>query len=194
MLLLAIATAAVLAAALIQGSRLPWRGTIALAMSIALLAQGTVVAIVGFSGIVLRSLEPTVLLALAIGLLAVTVVAVRIDRRPVDWRYRWRSALGTTRDALRDPAVALGTLVVVVTLGWRTILAVRLPVVDYDGYSYHLVFVDVWLQHNAITQVPQRPWTAGYPANTELLTTWLAAFTRSDTLAGLTSVDRKSVV
>jgi 4-amino-4-deoxy-L-arabinose transferase-like glycosyltransferase len=46
----------------------------------------------------------------------------------------------------------------------------------------------VWLQHNAVVLVPQRPWTAGYPADTELLTTWLMAFTRTDALAGFTSL------
>ncbi|TMC61233.1 MAG: hypothetical protein E6J17_08770, partial [Chloroflexi bacterium] len=92
------------------------------------------------------------------------------------------------RAALVDPAVAIAALLVVATLAWRTLLALRLPVVDYDGWSYHLVFADVWLQHNALVLVPQRPWTAGYPADAELLTTWLMAFTRSDALAGFTSL------
>ena len=86
------------------------------------------------------------------------------------------------------PPVAVAAVLVVVTLAWRLVLAVRLPMVDYDGWSYHLVFADVWLQHDQIVGVLQRPWTAGYPANTELLTTWLMAFTRTDALAGLTSV------
>ena len=46
-------------------------------------------------------------------------------------------------------------------LAWRTLLALRLPVVDYDGFSYHLVFVDVWLQHDALRLVPHRIWVGG---------------------------------
>src|SRR5207342_2158980 len=74
------------------------------------------------------------------------------------------------------------------TLVWRAILAVRLPVVDYDGWSYNLVFVDVWLQNDALSLVPLRPWTSGYPAALEMLTTWLAAFTHSDALTGFSSL------
>ena len=71
---------------------------------------------------------------------------------------------------------------------WRTFLALRMPVIDYDGWSYHLVTVDVWLQANEIVRVPQRIWTDGNPSNGEVLTTWLMAFDRRDALAGFTSI------
>ena len=64
----------------------------------------------------------------------------------------------------------------------------RLPMVDYDGWSYHLVTVDVWLQANELVRVPQRIWTDGNPSNGEVLTTWLMAFERRDALAGFTSI------
>ena len=73
-------------------------------------------------------------------------------------------------------------------LVWRTVLAVRLPVVDVLGWQYHLVTVDVWLQANAIVPVTQNVWTDGWPAAGELLTTWLAAFTRTDALTGFTAL------
>ena len=118
--------------------------------------------------------------------MAAGLVAYRRRRVRVPWRERWRATIGLLGPTLREPSVAIATVLVVGTLAWRAFLAVRLPVVDYDGWSYHLVFTDAWLQHDALTLVPFRPWTAGYPAATEMLTTWLAAFTHSDTFTGFT--------
>ncbi len=73
-------------------------------------------------------------------------------------------------------------------LAWRIVLAVRLPVVDVLGWQYHLVAVDVWLQANALVRVTQNAWTDGWPMGGELLTTWLAAFTRNDGLTGFTAL------
>jgi 4-amino-4-deoxy-L-arabinose transferase-like glycosyltransferase len=116
------------------------------------------------------------------------LAGARLRREPVRVRARWTGGVASLRSTLTDPAVATAALLVLGTLAWRTLLALRLPVVDYDGWSYHLVFVDAWLQHDALVLVPQRPWTAGYPAATELLTTWLAAFTRTDALTGFTAL------
>ena len=82
----------------------------------------------------------------------------------------------------------LATVLVVATLIWRTLIALRLGVLDYDGFLYHLVTADVWLQANALVDVPQNRWAAGYPHNGELLVTWLMAIVHSDALAALASV------
>jgi len=186
---LLIASAAVLVAAVIVAAHLRPRGTVAFVLAVALLADAMIVSTIGVAGLLVRSLSPGVLLASAVAWpLAAVLVARRIRRTPVRWRERSRSSIATVLSTFAYPPVAIATLLVVGTLAWRTFLALRLPVVDYDGWSYHLVFVDVWLQHNALTLVPQRPWTAGYPAATEMLTTWLAAFTRTDALTGFTSL------
>ncbi|HEX2755944.1 MAG TPA: hypothetical protein VHM48_10795 [Candidatus Limnocylindrales bacterium] len=99
------------------------------------------------------------------------------------------SALRRAPSLIREqPAVAVVAIVVGGALAWKLIEAVRLPVLDFDGFSYHLVTVDVWLQSGAIGRVPQRIWSDGYPANGELVTLWLMAFTRSDVLANLTAM------
>jgi hypothetical protein len=186
---LLIATAAVLLAATLIAARLPDRGVVAYLAAVALLANALVIATLGIAGLLVRSLQGPVLLLLALGWGALAIVVpVLLRRPPLRARERLGSALGRMAPALREPAVALAFLLAVGTLAWRVLLAVRLPVTDYDGFSYHLVFVDIWLQHDALTLVPQRPWTAGYPAVTELLTTWLAAFTRTDALTGFTGL------
>jgi hypothetical protein len=186
---LLLASAAVVASAVILAALLPSRGTVAFAVAVAMLAQAIVVVTIGGAGLLIRNLSPlTLLLAAALWLLAAVGIAWRRPEARRNWAARTRRSGHTVRAALSDGPVALAALLVVGTLAWRTFLALRLPMVDYDGWSYHLVFADVWLQHNALTLVPQRIWSAGNPANTELLTTWLMAFTRNDSLAGFTSI------
>ncbi len=189
MALLLIASAAVVVAAVLVGLRLPSRGTVSLVGAVLLLAQAMIVTTIGFSGLVLRSLQGTTLVLLALAwLLAAIVVPVLLKSAPLRARERASEAVRRVLPVLKEPAVALALLLVLATLAWRTFLALRLPVVDYDGWSYHLVFVDVWLQNDALVNVTQRPWTQGYPAVQELVTTWLAAFTRTDALTGFTSI------
>jgi hypothetical protein len=189
MIALLLASGAVVVAAVILAGLLPWRGTVAFALAVALLTQAIVVLTVGAAGLLIRDLSAvTLLLGAVLWLIAASALAWRQPEARGAWGPRARRSRRAIRAVLTDPAVALAALLVVGTLAWRAFLAVRLPVVDYDGWSYHLVFADVWLQHNALTLVPQRAWTAGYPADNELLTTWLMAFTHSDWLAGFTSL------
>ncbi len=185
---LLIATGSIAVAALLVAAWLPPRGMVAFLLSAALLTQAMIVTTVGVAGLALRSLSPTVLLLLAL----VWPLAVAIGGRS-RWDQlrsagRWRTGVARVRGTFQGPAIVVALLLVVGTLVWRAILSVRFPMTDWDGWSYHLVFVDVWLQHNALTIVPQRPWTAGYPAVTEMVETWLAAFTRTDALTGLASL------
>jgi hypothetical protein len=209
-LIFVVASASILLAAVATALLLPRRGTVAFVAAIALLAQAMIVSTVGIAGLLFRTLDGEALLILALAWpVAVGVIAWRrgqrheglragvptfgagasgLRARAAGLRGRACVALSALRPVLRDPAIIVALLLVLGTLAWRTFLALRIPIVDYDGWSYHLVFVDVWIQHNALTLVPQRPWTAGYPADTELLTTWLVAFTHSDALAGFTSI------
>ena len=188
MSLLALAAFGVAAAAGAFAAALPPRGTLATLGAFGLFVWAIVLTTMGVAGLVLRDFDPLVLVALAAAW-AVAGFAVALRRRTVlDWPDRPRRALSSLMPVLRwlPALVALG--LVGLTLVWRAFLAVRLPVVDYDGWSYHLVFADVWLQHSAIVPVLQRPWTAGYPADAELVTTWLAAFAGNDDMAGFTSL------
>ena len=186
---LLVASAAILIASVIVALHLTPRGSVAFLLNVALLAMTFVAATIAIAGLLLRDFSAPVLLGLAVVWpVGSAVIGLRVRRTPVRWQERLAATLPTVREAVTDPPVALAAVLVLGTLAWRTFLATRLPVVDYDGWSYHLVFVDVWLQNDALTLVPQREWTSGYPAVMEFLTTWLAAFTRTDALTGFVSV------
>jgi 4-amino-4-deoxy-L-arabinose transferase-like glycosyltransferase len=189
MIALLLASGALVIAAVLFAALLPPRGAVAFALAVALLAQAMVVLTVGAAGLLIRDLSPlTLLLGATLWVLAAAALARRRPEARRTWAARARRSGRAIRSVLADPPVAIAGVLVLGTLAWRTFLALRLPVVDYDGWSYHLVFADVWLQHNALTLVPQRLWSAGNPANTEILTTWLMAFSRNDSLAGFTSI------
>ena len=186
--MLVAASGCILVAAAVLAALLPARGTVAFLVAFLVLAQAMVVAGTGLAGLVVRSLSPATLLATGVLWLVLALGVARLRGGVPRRRVRATGSMLAIRHALAWLPNAAAVLLVGATLIWRVVLALRLPLVDYDGWSYHLVFADVWLQHDQIVGVLQRPWTAGYPANTELLTTWLMAFTRTDAPAGLTSV------
>ncbi len=189
MILLLVASAAMIIAAVLVAATFIRGGTIALLLGVALLADVLVVASIAIAGIALRSLTGPTLTALSVAwLLAAGLLVLRRPRAPAIWRRRLRRGVRAGVEAVSDPAVAIAAILVLALLAWRLVLAVRLPIVDYDGWSYHLVFTDVWVERGALTLVPQRIWTAGYPAIGEILATWFAVFTRSDALTGLASL------
>jgi hypothetical protein len=187
-ILTVLASASMLAAAAILGSRLTPRGIVASLVAFCLLGWATCVALVGFAGLVLRNLSPALLAALPLCLLLASVA--------LGWRRGWlppllerlRAGITTTLEVLRWPPAMVVAGSVVLLLAWRGVLALRLPVVDLLGWQYHLVFADVWLQGNALVDVPQNQWTEGWPAAGELFTTWLMAISRTDALAGFTAI------
>lgn len=189
MILLALATASIVVAATLFALCLPARGSLSFLVAVALFGQAMVVVTMGVAGIVLGTLSGAALTVGAAVWLAIAILAVRrLGRRSGPWRTRLDAAVTAIRPVVAYPPVAIATLLIVGSFAWRVILALRLPMIDYDGWSYHLIFGDVWLQHDRLVLVLQRPWTAGYPGVIELMTTWLMAFSRSDALAGMTSV------
>jgi hypothetical protein len=189
MILLAAASAAVLVASLAMVAQMKPRGALASLLALGLFAWAIVSLTVGVAGLLLRDLSPTTLLVLALVWPTAVVLFARYRGHPVTSLWASiASALAVPRGTVNWPPVAIALVIVGVSLAWRTVLAVRLPVVDLLGWQYHLVFVDVWLQSNALVRVTQNVWTDGWPATGELLTTWLAAFTRTDALTGFTSL------
>lgn len=196
MLELVVATAALGGAAALLALALPPRGALTTLGATGLFFQALVVATIGIAGLALRTLHGEALTALAVGWLVVAALLARRfgagGRVPGAMRARIgsriRGGLAILPPLLREPAVGLAALLMLATLGWRVILALRLPMVDYDGWSYHLVYGDVWIQHDALTLVPQRIWTAGFPAVSEVLSTWLMAFSHRDAFAGFTTI------
>ena len=187
--LLILASAAVLFAATLAALWLPIRGSIERLLTTLLLTQVIASAILLALGMGLRTLDPGLIAASAV---AVAVAMVVLLGR--DGRARVRStAAQTRRDVARfggsvirfGPIVAL-SIVIALALAWRLVLAIRLPILDWDGLNYHVTTVDVWLQDGMIGRVPQQIYSDSYPATGELLTLWSMVFTHTDRLATLT--------
>ena len=187
-----INTAVVVLGSAILAMRLPL-GRAMRVVAALLVMQAWITAVLIVAGAVLRTLDAAAISLVNVAVLAVVAVVSRDTIRDMsarlasfdpDPRPAIRSLAGWVR---REPAVAVAAGVVGAGVLWKLVQALRLPVLDFDGFSYHLVTVDVWLQSGVIGRVPQRIWSDGYPANGELITLWLMAFTRSDVLANLTA-------
>ena len=191
-LLMLSSAACIVAAALACTLLMSPAGLVAWIAVAYLMALAIVMVVVGFCGLVLRDLSPAsitlvsvVVAGLALGAAAPRLRRMRRTAAPIGAGRRAKSAF---RDWLGWLPAILVTAVVLVALGWRTVIALRLGVLDFDAFLYHLLTADVWLQANALVSVPQDRWAAGNPHDGELLIAWLMAFPRSDALAGLASV------
>jgi len=171
--------------------RLPLRGALERLVGIGLLTQAFVTVVLLACGLLLRHLEAGAIAGVAaIGFAGAALVTLRGEGRAVVAAGAM-DLFGQARTALRFRTQGRRLVAVVVSFAllgliWRLVLAIRLPTLDYDGFSYHLVTVDVWLQGNVLGRIPERIWSDGYPANGELVTLWLMAFSRTDALADLT--------
>ena len=184
-------TLLVFATGLLIAYRLPLRGAGERMTAAMTLTFATLTAELLFAGVILGTLNPLVIGALAVGGLVVSALAAGA-RRPDAWV---RIAAIARDDAMRAISVARQSRALLIlgvgltaALAWHLLLAVRLPIIDWDGLAYHLVTVDVWLQTDHIGRVPQLLWSDGYPENGELVTTWLVLFGHSDAFADLTGL------
>lgn len=98
----------------------------------------------------------------------------------------WAALRHGLRRSWRHPMVAVLALLVLAQYLWRFTIAVRFPVLDHDGNSYHLISVDNWVQQEAVTHSPQVIWADVFPQNSELITAWSTTFLHHTWLAGLT--------
>lgn len=140
---------------------------------------------VGLAG----QLRPTpLLLAAAVVAFAQVLWSLTLGRDTArrSGRAVWAALGRAARRPWRHPVLlVLGSLVLAQYL-WRLAIAVRFPVLDWDGNAYHLISVDNWVQQEAITHSPQSIFADVYPQNAELITAWSATFLHSTSLAGLT--------
>lgn len=92
----------------------------------------------------------------------------------------------TAREVVRSWPVRIVALATAPLVGLRVLLALRLPMFDYDGLYYHLVTSATWVQRGAVVHVPHLPIYADvYPANGELLAGWTVLFRGDVALADL---------
>ncbi len=80
------------------------------------------------------------------------------------------------------------TLVAASALAWRVVLALVLPPFAFDALTYHVTAVAHWVQSGTVGANTYSFCCAHYPSNGELLDSWLAVFTHSDTLADAAQV------
>lgn len=189
MALLLLASVLLLGAAIAITARFPARGMLASLLAVGLVWWAMVLATILAAGLIVRDFSPLTLVAFAMAWAIGATLAAHWSGSPVNLMPGWSRVLAAARSSgLGRLPVIVAAFLVGLTLLWRAFLAVRLPVVDVLGWQYHLVSVDVWLQTNALVRVSQNIWTDGWPADGELLTTWLAAFTRTDAFAGFTAI------
>ena len=107
----------------------------------------------------------------------------------IEWG-RLRAFVGTfARELVGAPLATTLILVALVALGVQVVFALLLPPYGYDAYTYHLPMVAVWMQSgNISTRVPYSTFSNVYPADTELIYTWLALFVHNYSLQTLCQV------
>src|SRR3954471_12309741 len=116
MILLAVASFAVLVAATAFSAAMPPRGTLSVLASIGLLSWAIAITTVLGAGLVLRTLDPVVLLALGMTW-AFVALAVGWRRRAVaGWRERSGRAVAGLADTARWIPVLVALVLVVATL------------------------------------------------------------------------------
>jgi hypothetical protein len=152
--------------------------------------QASVTLVLLVAGVVVRDLAAPPVCALSLAWLGAVLLLLRRDGigRAIDAMRILGGEARTYLRLLRWVPVAILAVASLLSLAWRATLALRWPVLDYDGVSYHLVTVAVWLQDGVIGRVPQRIWSDGYPANGELVSTWLALATGTSSLTTFTGM------
>lgn len=92
-------------------------------------------------------------------------------------------------ELLSAPVATILIFAALVALGVEVRLALLLPPYGYDAWVYHLPMVAVWMQTgNISTRIPYNNYSNVYPADTELIYTWLALFTHNYSLQSLCQV------
>jgi hypothetical protein len=107
----------------------------------------------------------------------------------VEWGRPRAFLLGLARELVGAPLASILILVGLVALGAEVVFALLLPPYGYDAYTYHLPMVAVWMQTgNISTRIPYNGYSNVYPADTELMYTWLALFVHNYSLQSLCQV------
>jgi hypothetical protein len=178
-----LANALVLTGAALAVGELRLGGALDRVIAFFTLAFAQIVATLLFAGVVLRRLEPGVVLGLNVAVAAV-LLGLRIRRTGLAYE-RAPSLLPRRRlDAslvLQSPWLAALLALAGAQAIWRIFAAWVLPPSGFDALWYHLTTVGWWLQSSRIDGNPLVLWSDVYPSDGELLFTWPGLFLRSDT-------------
>src|SRR5215469_18764647 len=107
----------------------------------------------------------------------------------IEWGCRRAFVLDLARELVGAPLATILILVALVVLVVQVALALLLPPFGYDAWVYHLPMVAVWMQTgNISTRIPYNNYSNVYPADTELIYTWLALYVHNYSLQGLCQI------
>jgi hypothetical protein len=166
----------------------PLHGGLDRALAAAVVGVSQIVVSLLLAGALLRTLKPGVVLALNAAIaLAVFVLTARMQSQVR------LSALRVSRSQIRTalgshPWSILLVATAAIALLWRVFIAYAFPPYTYDAVGYHLPTVAGWLQYGHIGLEHLHLYSASFPANLELVFTWVALFTHSDVWIGAVQV------
>jgi hypothetical protein len=157
-------------------------------LAAATLATLQVVVTVLFAGLVIGRLSPWVLLGCTVVVSGPLVWLFRADRVVTGWvgavrGVRVGGLWRVVRAHLWASILGLGAVGQVL---WRAVISYAVPPYGWDALWYHLTTVATWVTAGQITFVPYGLWSNIFPANGEVVTTWVATFTHSS--VGLTGI------
>ena len=167
---------------------LPLRGGLDRGLAAATLAATQIAGSLLLAGTVLQSLTEGTVLALNAAI-AIVVFGVTIRRRSRVSLHSLRLSASDLWLRLRaHPWVAALLATAALALLWRVVIAYALPPYGYDSLAYHLPTVAGWLQYEHIGTAHLHIYSASFPANVELLFTWVALFLKSDLWIGTAQI------
>jgi hypothetical protein len=131
-----------------------------------------------------RDLTQTWLLAMLTGVAVAATGTWIVLGRPAPPPFR--PALAQTRDALRDPLVAILAVVVLGAFGYVAALIVGTAPNDYDVLWYHLARAAFWKQQHAIAYIPgaNDARLNGFPPNAEIADSFTMILGKTERFVG----------
>lgn len=165
----------------------PLRSGLDRVIAATVVAVSQVVASLLVAGALIRTLSPGAVVVVNAAIAAAVFAATA--RLPS--RARWRPRLsvsGLWRRAKAHRWVALLVVAAGLALLWRQVIAYAFPPYGYDTLAYHLTTVAGWLQYGQIGTRYLHVYSASFPADVELLFTWMALFVRDDAWITLVQV------
>ncbi len=69
----------------------------------------------------------------------------------------YRPALNATREALRDPLLAIFAAALLLAYAYLAVVALAIPPMDPDVLAYHLPRIVLWIQQHAVAAIPDSP-------------------------------------
>jgi len=133
------------------------------------------------AGYLLQKLTPLAVLTVQ-AVLTFCVLAFVEKSRFNPLPKRWLASIASEiSDIVHAPWVLAFLLLGLAEVLWILVLVYLFPVFDMDGLVYHMVSAAGWIQDGRIHELPYHIWSNVYPHNTELVSTWLLLFLKSDT-------------